>query len=87
MTRHLNLRRTRDDDVLIPNFLSAKQAAEDLGVTADRVKKLCRAGRIPGAIKLDGTFWIVPKPFRVLFAPKRLRHPDKMKFGLHATNG
>jgi len=38
---------------------SIKHAVEELGVSAQRVRELCRAGRIAGAV-LIGATWILP---------------------------
>lgn len=42
------------------NLLNVKQAAQFLKVTQCRVRVLCRAGRIDGAVKL-GRDWFTPE--------------------------
>jgi len=45
-------------------MLTTDEAAARLGVTADRVRMLCRQRRIPGA-KLIGRTWMLPDRFAV----------------------
>lgn len=46
------------------NFVSAKEAAEKLGVTERWVQQLCKDGKIEGATRLGGTgMWLVPKEY------------------------
>ena len=44
----------------MPKYISARDAAVQLGVSDVTVRQLLRAGRIRGAFKLDG--WVVPDP-------------------------
>ena len=47
-------------------YISVKTAAEKLGVTPRWVQKLCDEGRIPGAVRLEGSdVWLIPKEVRV----------------------
>jgi len=39
--------------------LSTKKYAEKLGISARRVTKLCKDGRVPGAYKVSGV-WLIP---------------------------
>ena len=43
----------------VSEFFLAEEAAEELGLTAQRIRALCRAGRFPGA-ELRRNMWIIP---------------------------
>ena len=42
------------------DYMTLKEAAEKWGVTPRRVNYYCAAGRIPGAVKMDGVR-LIPK--------------------------
>ena len=42
------------------NFMTAPQAAKFLGITRNRVGRLCLEGRFEGAGKIDD-FWLIPR--------------------------
>lgn len=42
------------------NFVSAREAADILGITTTRIGVLCRQGRFNGAEKI-GAGWIIPR--------------------------
>ena len=56
-------------------YVSAKEAAKDLNVTAGMVRQLLAQERIKGATKLGCQKWIMPTPVTVKEAPKRGRKP------------
>lgn len=68
----------------------AEEAAEELGLTAQRIRALCRAGRFPGA-ELRRNMWIIPlaaveffkknppKPGRPVTTGTGLRRKDRQK--------
>src|SRR5215217_3163970 len=74
----------------IANYETATDTAERLGITRDRVLRLCRAGHMPGATKAGGgktAWWLVPKdswPDRAHFGPsgswEATRHPETWEF-------
>ena len=48
------------------NYISTKEAAKLLGVTERYVQKLCKDGKIEGAMKFnDQGIWLVPQKFIV----------------------
>lgn len=51
------LRNLTTDD--IPRYLTAAELAEKIGLTVETVRKDCRAGLHPGAVKVDGK-WMIP---------------------------
>lgn len=40
--------------------MTIQQAAEKWVLTSRRVSKLCQDGRVPGAYKPAGSFWLIP---------------------------
>lgn len=48
-------------ELLTLRLLAIPQAAERLGVNRSLVTKLCRQGRIPGALKIKGHGWLIPE--------------------------
>ena len=42
------------------NYLNAKQFSENWGISVRRIIKLCKDGRIDGAIK-NGRQWLIPE--------------------------
>ena len=53
-------------------FITPEQAAPMLGLSEDAVRRLCKQGRIKGAMSLSGR-WLIPSP------PVRLAGPRKAK--------
>jgi excisionase family DNA binding protein len=47
------------------DIISSEEAAAILNVTRRRVQVLCAEGRIPGAMRIGGT-WLLPRNFKVL---------------------
>ena len=45
----------------MPDYLSATEAARQLGLDSSQVRLLCRRGQIRGAVKA-GRDWLVPAP-------------------------
>lgn len=45
---------------------SLREVAEVLGVTTGRLRQLCIAGRITGALKTPTDAWYIPLPPRIL---------------------
>ena len=46
------------------HFIGTRQAGEELGVSADRIRKLVLDGRVPGARKA-GKEWLIPTPIQI----------------------
>ncbi len=46
------------------HFIGTRQAGEELGVSADRIRKLVLDGRVPGA-KKAGKEWLIPTPIQI----------------------
>ena len=42
------------------NYLSIKQTSEKWGISARWISDLCKADRIPGAVKI-GSYWAIPE--------------------------
>ena len=42
-------------------FLSPEQTSQLLGMTADRVRRLCQAGQFKGAVSIQSR-WLIPDP-------------------------
>ena len=61
------------------DYVSTAEAAEDLGVSRDTVKRLCRAGEIQGALKV-GRSWIIPTPVIRLY-PERVERRGRRRKG------
>ena len=40
-------------------YLSIKQTSEKWGISVRRINDLCKAGRLPGAMKV-GSYWAIP---------------------------
>lgn len=59
MNRRGERSRTRDPVDRLPRILDVKGAACALGVDPSRVRKLARAGRLPGSLRL-GRDWSIP---------------------------
>ena len=49
-----------DIDYIRENFMTAPQAAQYLGITRNRVGRLCLEGRFIGAGKIDD-MWLIPR--------------------------
>ena len=45
------------------DYLTVREAADELGVTVARVRQFCQRGRIKGARKEEHGRWLIPKPF------------------------
>ena len=45
---------------LLNSYLTAPEAAELLGLTRNRIGRLCLQGRFKGAVKKD-RFWLIPR--------------------------
>ena len=56
-------------------FLSVQEAADELGVSPDKMGNLCREGLVIGAYK-EGWFWQIPNPVRL-----RDSNPAEIKAG------
>lgn len=54
------------------NYMTAPQAAEYLGLTRNRVGRLCIDGRFSGAVKL-GRNWLIPR--------EAVEHHERLKPG------
>ena len=46
-------------------YISIRQASEQLNLTCRQIRNLCNNGRIAGALKIDN-FWAIPKDFTVV---------------------
>jgi len=42
------------------NYITTKEVSEKWGITTRRVTKLCKEGRIDGALMM-GNIWVIPK--------------------------
>ena len=62
---------------LIDSFLTAPEAAEILGLTRNRIGRLCLSGRFKGAVKKD-RFWLIPR--------EEVEHYTKLKTGPKPKN-
>ena len=49
-----------DNQNLINSYMTAPEAAEFLGLTRNRIGRLCLQGRFEGAVKKD-RFWLIPR--------------------------
>lgn len=49
-----------DNRNLINSYLTAPEAAEFLGLTRNRIGRLCLQGRFEGAVKKN-RFWLIPR--------------------------
>lgn len=58
-------------------MISARQAAEAVGVSMRRIQQLAGAGRIPGAQRVAGV-WLIPEGFTVTSAGRR--RPGKIRY-------
>ena len=54
----------------LPSYITAKQAAQDLGVSYSRMRQLLNEGRIRGAVKPQRD-WLVPSPVDLLPRPSK----------------
>lgn len=45
-------------------FATCTEAAQELGLSARRIRALCEQGRVHGAIKV-GRDWLIPRPIRI----------------------
>ena len=64
-------------DEVRENYMTAPQAAEFLGITRNRVGRLCLEGRFDGAGKV-GDMWLIPRDAVVCHTRRR---PGKKKWG------
>lgn len=55
---------------MVNDYLTTKQAAEDLGLEESHIRRLCGQGIIEGAVRVGGR-WLIPSPVQY----KRLRAP------------
>lgn len=62
----------------VTDYLPLKDAAEILGVAPCRLRQLCGQGRVPGAVKTAGA-WFLPKPIRILEGGRPGEIPSKIK--------
>ena len=53
-----------------PPYITAKQAAQEVGVSYVRMRQLLLAGRVRGAFKLQRD-WLVPTPVEILPPQRR----------------
>ena len=51
--------------VTVSPYLTAKQAAEELGLSYARIRQLLQQGRVHGAIKPQRD-WLIPRPVEIL---------------------
>ena len=49
-------------------FVTAAEAAEELGISLSRIARLCQQGRIKGAQKF-ARVWLIPTPVKRIRAP------------------
>jgi hypothetical protein len=62
-------------ETLVPGYATAEATARALGVTAERIRVLCREGRFPGAIN-QMRIWLIPvSAVEGYQPPKRGRPP------------
>ena len=54
----------------LPSYITARQAALDIGVSYSRMRQLLKEGRIRGAIKPQRD-WLVPSPVEMLPQPSK----------------
>ena len=54
----------------LPSYITARQAALDIGVSYSRMRQLLKEGRIRGAIKPQRD-WLVPSPVEMLPRPSK----------------
>ncbi|MBQ4431473.1 MAG: helix-turn-helix domain-containing protein [Synergistaceae bacterium] len=66
-----------DIDYIRENFMTAPQAAQYLGITRNRVGRLCLEGRFIGAGKIDD-MWLIPR--EAVIEHRRLK-PGELKGG------
>lgn len=57
---------------------STQEVADHLGVSAERVRQLCKAGRVMGAERV-GRDWVIPWPPVVLDVSPSNRRPGKFE--------
>ena len=50
----------KESDTMIEGYMTVKQAAEYLKHTDSTICKLCKAGKLKGAIKI-GNLWLIPE--------------------------
>ena len=53
-------------------YITAKQAAEEVGLSYSRIRQLLNEGRIKGAFKAPQD-WLIPSPVEIL--PRQSRKP------------
>ena len=51
--------------VTVSPYLTAKQAAEELGLSYVRIRQLLQQGRVHGAVKPQRD-WLIPRPVKIL---------------------
>ena len=61
--------------------MTIQQAAEKWGLTSRRVSKLCQDGRVPGAYKPAGSFWLIPSNAKKPEDGRLLRGRQKKESG------
>ena len=49
-------------------MLTSTQAGLALGISSSRIRQLCLAGRIQGALR-HGRDWLIPEDFKVIAVP------------------
>ena len=60
---------------MLENYISAREAADRLGVDHTRVRVYLKQNRIPGAVKHNG-MWFIPVDFTV----EERKHGSKLSF-------
>lgn len=60
-------------------LLTAREAAARLGVHDSRVRRLCRAGRLPGA-RHYGNMWLIPDLSVAGFRPLPNGRPPRARY-------
>ena len=54
------------------DYISVKSASEKYGVTTRWIQKLCKSGKIEGALKLEGSgVWLIPKDANIVLERKK----------------
>jgi hypothetical protein len=56
------------------DFVAASEAARINGISRQRVCRLAKQGRIPGAARLSGGAWMIPAGWR---CPRRAERKEK----------
>ena len=53
---------------MLEGYMTSKQAAEYLKRADGTIRKQCRAGKFPGAVKVGNT-WVIPKNSVIRYSP------------------